>query len=79
MKVRDLPKIASNLMASAGHLLEMEFEDLNIIAEAQKGDVYKSALSSGNKIKNRYLNILPCKLIFRACLIRKVTYFNIVR
>jgi hypothetical protein len=39
----------------------MEFEDLVIIADARRPKDSPIALLQENTIKNRYVNILPCK------------------
>lgn len=60
IKLRNLNAVTQRLCSSAGHLLEMEFEDLVIIADARRPKDSPIALLQENTIKNRYVNILPC-------------------
>lgn len=60
IKIRNLDAVTQRLCSSAGHLLEMEFEDLNIIADARRNQESPHSLVTENTIKNRYVNILPC-------------------
>ncbi|XP_046436955.1 uncharacterized protein LOC124188395 isoform X2 [Daphnia pulex] len=59
IKLRNLNAVTQRLCSSAGHLLEMEFEDLVIIADARRPKDSPIALLQENTIKNRYVNILP--------------------
>ena len=61
IKLRNLNAVTQRLCSSAGHLLEMEFEDLVIIADARRPKDSPIAILAENAIKNRYINILPCK------------------
>lgn len=64
IKVADLPQVTRRLCSSASHQMEMEFEDLNIIADARQPPLSVVALRPENKNKNRYVNILPCNEVF---------------
>ncbi len=64
IKVRELEQVTKRLCASAGHKLELEFEDLNIIADSRRAPASPAALLTENKNKNRYINILPCNQYF---------------
>ena len=60
IKVRNLNAVTQRLCSSAGHLLELEFEDLNVITDARRHQESPHALQPENTLKNRYINILPC-------------------
>ncbi|KAI9555380.1 hypothetical protein GHT06_017895 [Daphnia sinensis] len=59
VKVRNLETVTQRLCSLAGHLLEMEFQDLTILSDARRPKEAPIALLSTNTIKNRYINILP--------------------
>lgn len=59
VKVRNLETVTQRLCSLAGHLLEMEFQDLAILSDNRRPKDAPVALLSTNTIKNRYINILP--------------------
>ena len=61
IKIANLAATTQRLCSNAGHQMEMEYEDLNIISDARRHNSSSAAKKPQNKNKNRYVNILPCK------------------
>jgi len=61
IKIVNLAVTTQRLRSNAGHQMEMEYEDLNIISDARRHNSSSAAKKPQNKNKNRYVNILPCE------------------
>ena len=72
IKVANLAATTQRLLSSAGHEMEMEYEDLNIISDARCPHASSAAKKPLNRNKNRYVNILPCNLVNSLSILTKI-------
>ena len=57
IKIANLAATTQRLCSNAGHQMEMEYEDLNIISDSRRHNSSSAAKKPKNKNKNRYVNI----------------------